>query len=190
MGWKKAAGICGILAPIAAFAGIFSAIASDPQFSWAGNALSDLGVAPGITSALFNYGLIAAGTLTLIFSARLPLLLPGKLGKTAAILFALVAIDLAAIGVFTEKFEPTHYQVSLVFFTLFPISLFFAAASLYRSSRKKLAAITLLLSLAAVAAWAIQESIGFGKNVAIPETIAALSVGIWSAMMGWKMLEK
>jgi hypothetical membrane protein len=72
---------------------------------------------------------------------------------------------------------------------VFPISLFFAAASLYKNNEGKMAALTLALSLAAIAAWIIQESIGFGKGVAIPETIAALSVGIWAAVMGWKMMK-
>lgn len=188
MEWRKVSGICGILAPVVAFAGIFGAIASYPQFSWTENALSDLGVVPGITRMLFNYGLIVAGALTLVFSTRLRDVLPGKLGAIAAVLFALVAIDLAAIGIFTEEFRPTHYYVSLIFFSLFPISLFFAVASLYKKNERKLAAITLALSVAAILAWAIQESIGFGKNVAIPETIAALSIGIWAAIVGWKML--
>ncbi|MEM2138056.1 MAG: DUF998 domain-containing protein [Candidatus Anstonellaceae archaeon] len=182
--------ICGILAPIVAFAGIFGAIFSYPQFSWTENALSDLGVVPGITSVLFNYGLIIAGALTLAFSTNLRTILPGKFGELAAILFALVAIDLAAIGIFTEEFRPTHYYVSVFFFAAFPISLFLAAASLYKNREKRLALLTLALSLAAVAAWGIQTSVGFGKNVAIPETIAALSVGVWAAVMGWRMLKR
>jgi hypothetical membrane protein len=186
---KGSSPICGILAPIVAFAGIFGAIFSYPQFSWTDNALSDLGVVPGITSLLFNGGLIVAGALTLIFAANLRSILPGKLGTIAAFLFALVAIDLAAIGIFTEAFRPTHYYVSVFFFAVFPISLFFAAASLYKNNEGKMAALTLALSLAAIAAWIIQESIGFGKGVAIPETIAALSVGIWAAVMGWKMMK-
>lgn len=184
------AGICGILAPIVAFAGIFGAIFSYPQFNWTTNALSDLGVVPGITRMLFNYGLILAGALTLIFSTNLRSALPGKLGAVSAVLFALVAIDLAAIGVFTEEFRPTHYYVSLAFFTLFPISLLFAAASLYRNKEKKLAAASATLALLAIAVWAFQEAIGFGKGVAIPETIAALSVGVWSAMLGWQMIKE
>jgi len=45
----------GVAAVAVAFAGILAAVASAPWFSWASNALSDLGVAGGLTATLFNY---------------------------------------------------------------------------------------------------------------------------------------
>jgi len=56
----RISGICGFLAPIFAFAFIFSAVVSYPQFSWVDNALSDLGVMAGVTAVLFNSGIIIA----------------------------------------------------------------------------------------------------------------------------------
>ncbi|MEM4733673.1 MAG: hypothetical protein QXD70_04005, partial [Candidatus Bathyarchaeia archaeon] len=54
--WLKISGICGLLTPLMAFSCIFLAIYFAPEFSWTHNALSDLGVMPGVTAALFNYG--------------------------------------------------------------------------------------------------------------------------------------
>jgi hypothetical membrane protein len=64
-------GICGFLTPILAFALIFSAIASYPEFSWVDNALSDLGIVEGITALLFNSGLLIGGALCFIFATGL-----------------------------------------------------------------------------------------------------------------------
>jgi len=69
--WLKISGACGILTPIVAFTCIFLAIASYPEFSWTGNALSDLGVQEGVTAVLFNSGLIFSGILALIFASGL-----------------------------------------------------------------------------------------------------------------------
>ena len=53
--WLKIAGIDGIIAPIYALTLILISVASYPQFSWTDNALSDLGVVSGVTSALFQH---------------------------------------------------------------------------------------------------------------------------------------
>ena len=67
----RLSGVCGILTPIIAFVCIFLAINSAPEFSWTENALSDLGVMPGATSAFFNFGLIVSGILGFVFAASL-----------------------------------------------------------------------------------------------------------------------
>jgi hypothetical protein len=38
--------------------------------------------------------------------------------------------------------------------------------------------------------WAIQWTIGFGSNVAIPETLSALSAFAWFIVLGFKMLRE
>jgi len=51
----------GIATPMLAFACIMSAISSYPSFSWTNNALSDLGIVPGVTGPLFNLVYTQAG---------------------------------------------------------------------------------------------------------------------------------
>jgi len=123
--WLKFAGISGILAPLIAFTCIALAIASSPKFSWTENALSDLGAQEGLTAIAFNSGLILGGILALIFAFGLFIFMQGKLtGRISAFLFILDILALTAIGVLPESVEPMHYYASIVFFVLFPSSMF------------------------------------------------------------------
>ena len=86
--WLKISGICGIITPLIAYTFILLAINYYPPFSWTDNALSDLGVVKGITSVLFNSGLIIAGILTLVFATGLFRFLNERAtGKIGGLLF-------------------------------------------------------------------------------------------------------
>jgi len=103
--WLKISGVCGTIAPIVAFTFILLAITSYPQFSWTGNALSDLGVVEGVTAVLFNSGLIIGGILAIIFASGLFIFLRNRvLGRIGAFIFTLAALALVAIGIFIGKF--------------------------------------------------------------------------------------
>jgi hypothetical membrane protein len=119
----------GIAAPLLAFTCILTAIASYPAFSWTNNALSDLGVIPGITSLLFNFGLIVSGSFSFTFSVLglYVFLRASWAGKIGSAVFAAANLALMSIGIFNENFSPTHYLVSVAFFTL-AISLFILSA--------------------------------------------------------------
>jgi hypothetical membrane protein len=77
-------------------------INSAPEFSWMENALSDLGVMLGVTSVLFNYGLIISGILGFIFATSLFRVLRFEInrGLGGALIFSLACLALIAIGVF------------------------------------------------------------------------------------------
>jgi len=194
--WKhhgmKLSGICGVLAPIVAFAGIFLAIAAYPEFSWQNNALSDMGSSEGITRMLFNNGLILGGLIGAVFAAGFFLYLKnGLLGKASAAIFFLDALALTAIGVFPGDFAPQthiHYYVSVAFFALFPISGIMVAVSFWKAGRKRLVAFTVALAAVAAAVWVAHWTIyPFGSDVAIPEIVAASAAGIWSVAIGVSM---
>ena len=104
--WLKISGVSGVLAPLVAFTFISLAITSHPQFSWTGNALSDLGVVEGVTAVLFNSGLIIGGILAIIFASGLFIFLRNRvLGRIGAFIFTLAALALVAIGfTFHRKF--------------------------------------------------------------------------------------
>lgn len=107
--WLKVSGICGILTPIVAFTGIFLAVASYPQFSWTGNALSDLGVVEGVTAVLLNFSLVISGILALISASGFFIFLRDYvLGRIGVVMFVLAALALIAIGTFPENVKPTH----------------------------------------------------------------------------------
>ena len=187
MNWLKTSGISGIIVPPIAFTLILLAIAYSPNFSWTENALSDLGVQEGVTAILFNNGLIFSGVLAILFATGLFIFLQENLlGRIGAFVFVIDAFALTAIGVFPENVEPVHFYASVTFFVLFPISMFFLGAAFLRMSKMKLGFFTFIVAIVAAVVWAIP----FGKGVAIPEALSALSASAWSIVLGFKMLKE
>ena len=183
--------LIGIAVPILAFTCILTAIASYPAFSWTNNALSDLGVVPGITSQTFNFGLFISGVLAFTFAiiGLFAYFNTNKVGKAGALTFAAATIALTAIGIFNESFKPTHFIVSVLFFTILPIALWVITAGLYLKREPKLAVFTVLASIAAATPWILFYTIHYVPNVAIPEFISSLAGSIWLIVISYKMLK-
>lgn len=187
----KVAGICGFLTPIIAFALIFSAIASYPEFSWMGNALSDLGIVSGVTSVLFNSGLIVGGALCIVFATGLFVLLRERVaGKLGAFVFVLASVALLLIGVFHENVRPVHYIVSVMFFMLLPISLLISVGAFWLMRRLRMAVFTLLVAVAAATPWVLYFAIHYVSGVAIPEAVSAFAGAVWAVVLSGKMLRQ
>ena len=182
---------CGITAPIVAFTCILTAIASYPAFSWTNNALSDLGIIPGITGPLFNFGLYASGLLAFNFAIFGLFTYLGKswVGKIGAAVFATATLALIAIGVFNESFSDTHYAVSVAFFMLTPISLFIITCAFWLSHQGRMALFTVLVGVAAALPWLLLFAFNYVPNVAIPEFVSGLAVSVWAIVVGKKMLK-
>ena len=179
----------GIAAPLLAFTCILTAIASYPAFSWTNNALSDLGVIPGITSLLFNFGLIISGFLSFTFAVLglyvfLRASWPGKIGSAV---FAAANLALMSIGIFNENYSPTHYLVSVAFFTLVPISLFILSCAFWLRYQRGTAVFTVLSGIAAALPWLLL-AFNYIPNVAVPEFLSGLAVSAWAVMIAKKML--
>ncbi|MBI4173876.1 MAG: DUF998 domain-containing protein [Candidatus Aenigmarchaeota archaeon] len=171
--WRKIAGYCGLLAPSIAVVSIVLAILASPNFSFAGNALSDLGIEPGIAALLFNYGLIVSGMLFLAFSFGLFARLAGA-GRLGAAVMALASIALAAVGAFPENLEPLHFYASFSYFLLFPLATLLVATALSRDGEKRLAwrgYVSVLIAFASIL-WIARS----GHGIAIPEIVHALAM--------------
>lgn len=189
--WLKISGVCGTIAPIVAFTFILLAITSYPQFSWTGNALSDLGVVKGVTAVLFNSGLIISGTLAIIFASGLFIFLRNRvLGRIGAFIFTLAALTLVAIGIFTENFGRIHYYVSVAFFIFAPISMLIICATFFVMEKVKMGVFTFLTVIIVAFVWVLQFAMQYIPNVAIPETISALSASTLSIVLGFQMLKQ
>ena len=187
----RISGICGFLAPVFAFALIFSAILSYLQFSWVDNALSDLGVVAGVTAVLFNSGLIVGGILCFIFATGLFVFLKEHaVGRIGAFVFVLASLAFVAIGLFPENVKPTHYFVSVMFFVLLPISMLIIAGAFWLMRQVRMAVFTLLVAVAAAAPWVLYFSIHYVSGVAIPEVVSAFVSSVWVVAMSGKMLRQ
>lgn len=188
----KIAAVLGITTPFLAFACILIAIANHPQFSWTNNALSDLGIIPGITELIFNFGLVISGILALIFSVLGLFNYAGKrlVGKIGAATFSAATITLIAIGVFNENFSKTHTAVSVAFFVSIPISMLIMTAGFVLEERFGMAILTLLIAIIAAAPWVILLVYRYVSGVAIPETVSGLAVSAWAIIVCSKILRE
>jgi len=189
---QRIGALIGLAVPILAFTCIFAAILSYPAFSWTNNALSDLGVVQGITSQTFNFGLFISGLLAFTFAliGLFNYFNSNKVGKAGALTFAAATVALMAIGIFNEDFRPTHFIVSVLFFTILPIALWVITAALYLKREHKLAVFTVIASIAAATPWILYYTLHYVPNVAIPEFISSLAGSIWLVVISYKMLKK
>ena len=190
-GFRRFGPLAGFTAPFVGFIFISTAIASYPSFSWTGNALSDLGVVPGLTGWLFTVGLCGGGILSLLFAVLGLYSYAGEkaLGKVGAAFFAAASISLILIGVFNEHYRPTHYIVSVAFFLSAPLAFFTLTAAFYRYRKNALAAFTVVSALVAAIPWILQLTIHYVPEVAIPETISGLTVAVWVIVLSKLMLK-
>ena len=182
--------VAGMLSPIVAFISIIIAIASYPAFSWTNNALSDLGIVPGITGTLFNFGLYTSGLFGFGFAIfGLFSYFKKGIGKVGAGFFAAATLALMTIGFFNESFSPTHYWVSVAFFTLVPISFFILTCAFCLNRNHRMAVFTVAIGVAAALPWILQFAVNYVPNVAIPEAVSALAVSVWVIVLAQKMLK-
>ncbi|MCW4004620.1 MAG: DUF998 domain-containing protein [Candidatus Bathyarchaeota archaeon] len=189
--YQRIGAAAGLISPIVAFTSILIAIAFYPAFSWTNNALSDLGVVSGITETTFNFGLYTSGLLGFGFAIFGLFTYFGKsiIGKIGTGAFAAATLALMAIGFFNESFTPTHYWVSVAFFTLVPIALFILTCAFYLNRNHRMAVFTVAIGIAAALPWILQFAINYVPNVAIPEAVSALAVSVWTIVLAQKMLK-
>ena len=188
--YQKTGAIFGMAAPVIAFICITIAIASYPTFSWTNNALSDLGIIPDITGPLFNFGLYTSGLSAFIFAifGLFTYFKESWIGKSGSAVFASATLALFAIGVFNENFSPTHYLVSVLFFTLAPISLFILTWAFWLANHRGMAIFTVLVGIIAALPWLLLFAFNYAPNVAIPELVSGLAVSAWAIIFCNKLL--
>ena len=190
--YLKSGAALGMAAPFVAFTCIIIAIVSYPSFSWTNNALSDLGVVPGLTGLIFNFGLFASGFLALVFAVfgLAKYFMSSLVGKVGSGFFGAATIALMAIGVFNESFSPTHYLVSVAFFVLAPIALFILATAFWLDKQKKMAAFTIIVAVVSAMPWLLLFAFNYVPNVAIPEAVSGLAISIWTVKLCSEMLRR
>ncbi len=123
----------GIVAP-SVFLVLYSiAIASDADYTFGENYLSDLGVGPGAWA--FNSALVITGLMLVLFSVMGARRLLGTqmVSKVATALLAVDGALLACIGIFTEDFDPEHYIFSVAFFLAFLLTVSLMVVALWKT---------------------------------------------------------
>lgn len=199
----RAAGFCGIVAPIIAIVFIGAAISIHPWFSFADNALSDLGAIGTSKSYVFNIGLILTGIFGLVFALGLVQFSDRKLGQIAAAIFGVGTFSLILIGIFPEGMS-LHYPVSIGFFALAALGILVEGIDQLRnpSSRSWGVLIVCILILAG-ASTALTSTIPYDFSqelvhrtsdslsfpIAITEIIGSIVYGEFTIVFGARMLD-
>jgi len=172
----------GVVATVVAFGMIFLTTTMAPWFSWPGDALSDLGHPDRWELYwIYNYGLMVAGTLGVVFAVR-SALDRGTLAHVAGSLVMAVSLaDLALVGYYHAGRDP-HVLVSTLFFVTLTYGVFLygsgevLAGNVYRGLG------TIWLGLVHAAWWGVWGLVDLGDGVAIPEFVGALVVAGWTAV--------
>jgi hypothetical membrane protein len=188
---QRIGAVSGIATPILALSCILTAVASYPEFSWTNNALSDLGIIPGVTGPVLNFGLYSSGLFVFNFAVFGLFNYLGNrwVGKIGAVMFVATGVALIGIGVFPENAVPYHYLFSVAFFVLLPISLLVITGAFAFKRQAKMALFTLLTAAAAALPWILYFSIHYVSGVAIPELASALAGSVWIVVLGYKMFK-
>lgn len=186
----KTAAILGAVAPLITYTCILLAIISYSEFSWTNNALSDLGIVPGVTMTLFNSGLIIGGILFTIFAfALFTYLRKTLIGRIGSIFFIIASISMICVGIFNEHIKPIHFIVSVTLFSFMALALIVISCNSYYTGQKRLSIFTLSLGLASAIVWILEYTIWYFPHVAIPEFVTGLMGTTWVLVMVNKMLK-
>lgn len=171
----------GVAAVAVAFAGILAAVASAPWFSWASNALSDLGVAGGLTATLFNYSLVAAGVLALPFAWWLATTADSRFGVLTAAGFAVTGGCMAGVGLFPSD-TSLHFPVAAGTYLglTYTLALDASDAVVAGAPRRALAGLWGALGhLTMWLLWAVAGPAVGISGLALPEVGGALLLAAW-----------
>jgi len=179
----KVEAVLGIIGPLIAFICIVAAIAVSPWFTWAGNALSDLGhtVLHPTSAPIFNTGLIIAGIVTVFFGLGVLVKVKSNLIAMVASVILLVAdVALICVGLFPETMPPWHFIFSVTLFVSIAVSLLlFGISFVIEKSARVLGVLSLILGIIAASPWILMS----WEHAAIPEIISAVTVYVWILIM-------
>ena len=196
----RIAGIFGILLPLIVFTFIGISIYYAPWFSWTENWLSELGgtagetpiyAARGVSSIIFNVGLIIAGGFGVIcaFATSKIKVLKNSLGNLGTSLLIADMFALLAIGIFPLTIEYMHEKVSFLFFFLVPLSLIPIGLVLKNTEEKKFGWLIIMLGVASSSSFPLFfVPQPWGSNAVI-EMIPATSLSICAIIFGINLLK-
>ena len=182
---RRIAGLCGIASPLVGLTVLLVAISRSPWFSWTENHISVLGV-EGSATALFNWGLILTGVLSLIFALGLGRSLPsGRSGRLATVCLILGSMAIAAMGVFPRTIDLPHNLAPIAFLVFIALALLLIGVTALATSRT----VPGLLSLAAGLLIVIIQPVPWPwSGGAIPQLLACLPWSLWTIVFGVGLL--
>ena len=108
----------GVVGVLVSFLAILTAVGTASWFSWADNALSDLGVSAGVARPIFNYGLTATGVIALGFVPALWRTADHLAHRVAVVPFVIAMVGVAGVGLFPSD-QPLHAPAAITAYLAF-----------------------------------------------------------------------
>ena len=181
-------GLCGVVGSVLTIGMVYAATIISPWFSWATNALSELGV--GEVSLIFNSAVMIGGVLNFLFALGIREYLGGgRLVEVGVALIMLGSASLVLVGVFTIAYPALHGIVALGEFVLAPIGFILIGISAKEGTIRTVSIATGIAALIAILVLpVILLALPFKVGFAVPEMAEALIVAVWIILMGTKLL--
>lgn len=168
---------CGPLSISVSAVGILAATLLAPWFSWAGNALSDLGAVGAGTAPLFNGTLIVSGVLGVPFALFVLRRRSSRWRQAGTILFAASMSLLALVGVFALP-SPAHGPVAVGFFLLFTLGFLVDGVGATVAGDRVDGALSITLASVHVLGWLVWGIVGL-EGLALPEMVGTVAIWVW-----------
>ncbi len=182
----RVSGACGIASPLVGLTAILVAISNSPWFSWAEDDISILGV-EGSTTALFNWGLILTGLLSLIFVIGLRKnLLSSRLGQLGVVSLLLGSVALSATGILPRSIDVPHDIVSIGAYACGALALLLIGFAAMGSRRMMLGVLCLIGGVLTVTFLLIPWPWTGG---AIEQLLAYLPWSLWTIVFAVRLLK-
>ena len=181
---SRIAGICGILLTVVSLTTILvSSIMF--QLDWYQNVLSQIGAGDDLTAKIFNYGLIIAGILGIVFAYGLFKVVDYAISKIGCILFLVASISVIGIGIFDMRYGGLHDLIALLFFGISPISIGVIGAGFIVKRRIKIGIATIIPAVVS----GLFAIVTYVSLIAINEFIPVVSIAIWVFVISIKLIQ-
>ena len=157
------------------------------SFSWKSNSLSDLGASR--VADIFNYPLILAGMLSLIFTAGLLRVYARcTLFHFGGFLALLGGVSLSLLAIFTKADGYIHSVMSTGHFAFLPLAMIFLGLAFVRRGMETKGYTSILAGGLALLVITTAYHMGWhallGLGLMVPETIEASMISAWIIWMG------
>ena len=181
----RVSGACGIVSQVVGLAVILVVISSSSWFCWTENDISILGV-EGSTTMLFNWGLIFAGLLSLLFVIGLRKnLVSGRTGRLGINSFLLGSAAISATGMLPRSIDVPHDIVSMGAFACGALALLMVGVAAITARRMTLGVLSLVGGVLTVvflfAPWP-------WTGGAIEQLLACTPWALWTMVFGMRLL--
>lgn len=193
-GLERSALWCGVLGPVFSLGcvALATVLASPAEFTWASEALSELGRREASTFWLFNGGLVGGGALGAVFAWPLWRRTRNRVERLGVVSFVFTTVGLGLVGVFYLP-HGLHEVVALVFFVGGPLThwLYGTGRILARDVRVGLVSVGAgVVHVLGWTGWFVSAAVtGSTDWFAVPEMVAALAFGGWLVFLARQLLD-